>query len=86
MDYLFLRKLIVSVLMCAAIVFGVGWTSGNFFNVWSAADPAALTLLSISNGTLTLGLVDRLQQYRLNVIVWILYLLSSPILVVGIVR
>lgn len=86
MDYLFLRKLIVSVLISGATVFGVGWISGNFFNVWSAADPAALTLLSISNGTLTLGLVDRLQRYRLNAIAWMVYLLASPILVVGIVR
>lgn len=78
----FARILIITVVLCAMLQFGVGYFAGVRLGVWSYSDSSALLLLGVSSGTLTLGLIEYLYVSRMYAMLWVVYLLLSPVLVV----
>lgn len=74
--------LMIAVISCLMLQFCIGYFSGTKFGGWSYSDTSALLLLGISSGTLTLGLIEYLYVSRMYAILWAVYLLFSPVLVV----
>ncbi len=78
--------LIIAVLACLMLQLGIGYFAGVKLGVWSYSDSSALLLLGMSSGTLTLGLIEYLYVSRLYAMLWAVYLLLSPVLVVFVVN
>ena len=78
----FVKSLVAAIVICTILAFAIGYFLGNKFGGWSYSDTSALFLLGVSSGTLTLGLTEYLYVSRMYAMLWALYLLLSPVLVV----
>lgn len=78
----FVKALVSAIGICTILVFAIGYFAGVKFGVWSYSDSSALLLLGMSSGTLTLGLIEYLCLSRMCAMLWAVYLLLSPVLIV----
>lgn len=78
----FVKALVSANGICTILMFSIGYFAGVKLGVWSYSDSSALLLLGVSSGTLTLGLIEYLYLSRMYAIIWAVYLLLSPVLVV----
>gem|GEM_PF-5780419 len=78
----FARMLIIAIVTCLILQLGIGYLAGVKLGVWSYSDSSGLLLLGMSSGSLTFGLIEYLYVSRLYAILWSVYLLLSPVMVV----
>lgn len=78
----FVKALSTAIVICTILALAIGYFAGNKFGVWSYSDSSALLLLGMSTGTLTLGLIEYLYVSRVYALLWALYFLLSPVLIV----
>lgn len=78
----FIKALVAAIAINMLLTFAIGYFVGFWFDAWSEVAPSALLLLGMSSGTLTLGLIEYLYGSRMYAMLWVVYLLLSPVLIV----